>query len=348
MKLIKRRISILMVIMSMAVMQTGCGQSLNTPAVSETVSESGSESESVWETVQETESEIEEGIQSVTETDSKTESEAVNKYESATVSYLGPEGTYTQEACGVFFDKKGTYIPYKTVAEAVEALVKGESEYAVIPQENTIGGAVLDYVDIVIGQKDISVVGEVELPINQNLLALPGTEPGEIKKVYSHKQGIAQGKDWLKVNLPDAEIIEVSSTAEGAKLVSEEGDTSNAAIASAACAEVYGLEVLAESIQNNDSNKTRFYVLSMDAPSREKNDRMAFVASGKAEDLPGLMADIEESGMKLATIHDRPRKTELGEYHYIIECSDAGYEDYEKLAEKIPFEFRFLGGYPLK
>lgn len=350
MKLIKKKISILMVIMSMAVVQTGCEQSLSTPAVSETVSESESETafESVSETVPKTESEIEEETQSGTETDSKTESKAVNEYESATVSYLGPEGTYTQEACGVFFDKKGKYIPYKTVAEAVEALVNGESEYAVIPQENTIGGAVIDYVDILIGQKDVSVVGEVELPINQNLLTLPGTKLEEIKKVYSHKQGIAQGKDWLKSNLPGAEIIEVSSTAEGAKLVAEEGDTSNAAIASAACADVYGLEVLAESIQNNDSNKTRFYVLSKNEPSREKSDRMAFVASGKAEDLPELMDDLEDSEMKLVTIHDRPRKTELGEYNYIIECTDSGYENYEKLTENHQFQFRFLGEFPLK
>ena len=69
---------------------------------------------------------------------------------SATVSYLGPEGTYTQEACGVFFEKQGTYVPYPTVQDAVQALVDGETCYAVIPQENTIGGAVIDYVDTLI------------------------------------------------------------------------------------------------------------------------------------------------------------------------------------------------------
>lgn len=335
MHLINKNISVLLLLMSLTVFQTGCEQ-INTPVIEKTVEEPAQESTS------EVQAEVTQ--ESVSETEAATGSE----YDSAIISYLGPEGTYTQEACGVFFEKEGTYTPYKTVSDAVEALINGESNYAVIPQENTIGGAVTDYVDIIITQKEVSVVGEVELPINQNLLVLPGTEVGNIEKVYSHKQGIAQGKDWLKENLPKAEIIEVSSTAEGARLVSEEGNASNAAIASAACAEVYGLDVLAAGIQNNDSNKTRFYVLSKEDPSTEENDRAAFIASGKAESLPGLMSDLEKTDAKLITIHDRPRKTELGEYDYLIECSGLSYEDYEKLTGNHPFEFRYLGEFQVK
>ncbi len=265
--------------------------------------------------------------------------------EAVKVSYLGPEGTYTQEACGVFFKNKGSYIPYETVKDAVDALVKGESSFAVIPQENTIGGAVTDYLDIVIGQDEVSIAGEVELLINQNLLALPGTELKDIEKVYSHKQGIAQGKEWFEENLPDVQMIEVSSTAEGARIVAKEGDKTLAAIASAACAEVYGLDMIAAGIQNNDNNKTRFYVLSLNEPSRNKYERMVFTASGKAEDLPKLMEDIKKRGMTLVTIHDRPKKTELGQYNYLIECSNADYESYEKLTEENNFEFRYLGSF---
>ena len=112
-------------------------------------------------------------------------------YASAMISYLGPEGTYTQEACNKFFDMQGNLTPCETVGDAVEALVSGECDYAVIPQENTIGGPVIDYVDTVIGQTGVSVVGEVELLISQNLLAAPGTSVSDIKTVYSHKQGIA-------------------------------------------------------------------------------------------------------------------------------------------------------------
>ena len=265
--------------------------------------------------------------------------------ENAIVSYLGPEGTYTQEACGVFFGDDGTYEPYSTVSDAVDALEAGDADYAVIPQENTIGGAVTDYVDIVLTHEDLSVVGEVELPINQNLLGIPGAELNEIKTVYSHKQGIAQGKDWLGKNLPDAEIVEVSSTAEGAKMVSESGDKTCAAIASAACVEVYGLEMLAEAIQENDSNKTRFYVLSKGKPMVETAQRLAFVASGSAKDLPSLMKEINTQKMTLISIHDRPMKTELGEYRYLLECADCDYQNYLKLAKKSSIELRYLGSF---
>ena len=107
------------------------------------------------------------------------------------ISYLGPEGTYTQEACNKFFDMQGNLTPCETVIDALTALVSGECDYAVIPQENTIGGPVIDYVDTVIGQTGVSVVGEVELLISQNLLAAPGTSVSDIKTVYSATQGIA-------------------------------------------------------------------------------------------------------------------------------------------------------------
>lgn len=268
--------------------------------------------------------------------------------ETAIVSYLGPEGTYTQEACGVFFSKQGTYLPYVTVKDAVDALINGDSDYAVIPQENTIGGAVIDYVDTLLAQTEVSVIGEVELPINQNLLALPGAALDGIKAVYSHTQGITQGREWLAANIPDAQVIEVSSTAEGARMVAEKQDPSCAAIASAACADVYGLDIAAAGIQNNDSNKTRFYVLSLEAPATVKAQRMAFVAMGDAEELPALMAKMERQNMTLITLHDRPLKTQLGQYFYLIECADSSYESYRKLTEDSAFTFRYLGSFDVR
>ena len=243
----------------------------------------------------------------------------------------------------MFFEKQGSYLPYTTVQEAVQALVEGQTSYAVIPQENTIGGAVIDYVDTLIAQTKVSVVGEVELPITQNLLALPGTTLAEIKTVYSHKQGIAQGKDWLAEHLPDAEVIEVSSTAEGARMVAEGKDPACAAIAAAACADVYQLDILAAGIQNNENNKTRFYVLSMQPAATAEAERLAFIAMGDAEALPELMTAMEKQDVTLITLHDRPLKTELGEYYYLIECAGCSYESYQELSKTEGFSFRFLG-----
>lgn len=267
----------------------------------------------------------------------------------AMVSYLGPEGTYTQEACGVFFGGQGTYLPQADVATSVQVMVDGQTNYAVIPQENAIGGPIAEYLDEVIGHSDVSVVGEVELPISQNLLAKPGIALEDVQTVYSHKQGIAQGKAWLEEHLPGAEVVEVSSTAEGARMAAEAEDGSCAAIGSRAAAEVYGLEVLADNIQMNDANKTRFYVLSTEEPAKEASDRMAFLALGDAEDLAELLTSVEAQGMEVIAVHDRPRKTELGSYTYLVECTGGGFDAFEAVEKaNAAFEYRYLGSYPVR
>jgi len=270
------------------------------------------------------------------------------KINNVTVSYLGPRGTYTQEACEKFFGEGAKLNPCETVPDAVSALAAGDCEYAVIPVENTIGGAVTDYVDTLISSKGVSVVGEVELPINQNLLVVPGTSLSEITTVYSHKQGIAQGKEWLAANLPGAEVIEVSSTAEGARMVSEGKDKHCAAIASAGCADVYGLEILAPAIQNNDKNVTRFYVLSNSAPDEYGTARTALIAEGKASDLAGLISDLNDKKITLIAVHDRPLKTELGEYSYLIECSYIKPDVYSKIEGTSPMKLRYIGSFDVK
>ena len=272
-------------------------------------------------------------------------------YSDAKISYLGPEGTYTQEACQNFFDNNGSYIPYTTVPEAVEALTSGESDYAVIPQENTIGGAVVDYVDTLIGTESVSVVEEVELPISQNLLVLPGTELSDIKTVYSHKQGIAQGKEWLSKNLPDAEVIEVSSTAEGAKMVSEGNDKSCAAIASAGCADVYGLEIMERNIQNNDNNCTRFIVISKKAIVSDKADKISlcFTLSNHPGSLYNVLCRFATHGFDLTKIESRPIPNVPFEYLFYLDFignvhNEDNYRMLCALSEELP-EFSFLGNY---
>lgn len=299
------------------------------------------------------------GSASTTEAAAETASAGQQNAESATsasafvpradarVSYLGPEGTYTQEACERFFGGEGTYLSEATVADAVDTLVQGASDYAVIPQENTIGGPVTDYVDVLLGTESVSVVGEVELPITQNLLVLPNADLADIKQVYSHKQGIAQGKDWLEENLPDAKVTEVSSTAEGARMVADLGDRSCAAIASAGCADVYGLKLLAAGIQQNDSNKTRFYVLSKDEAAKGPSDRMAFVATGTASALPALLSVVADQGLEVIAVHDRPEKTELGRYRFLIECASGDQADFDEISKVDGFAYRFLGCFPV-
>lgn len=264
--------------------------------------------------------------------------------ENAALSYLGPAGTYTEEAAQFFFPDAGELLPESTVPEAIADVVSGKADYAVIPQENTLGGTVVNYADALIAAENIYVVGEVVLPISQTLMGLPGTELSEIRTVCSHAQGIAQTEEWRSKNLPDAEVQEMASTAAAASYVAETGDKTIAAVAAPGAAPLYGLSVLAENVQITDTNKTRFYVLSASKLEGTKLTHAVFVASCEANRIDDIMVAIHNAGLELVTIHDRPEGSDLGVYNYIIEaeCPDGITE--KQLKDVLSFsEVRFFG-----
>lgn len=266
------------------------------------------------------------------------------RFTGESVSYLGPEGTYTGQAAMLFFGDDASYHAEKTVSDAVTLMIDGKCNFAVIPQENTVGGPVTAYIDELLSHDDISVICETELVIDQALLVKKGTKLSDITLICSHEQGLLQGKLWLEENLPLAQTRVVSSTAEGARLASI-SDGSVAAVASAAAADVYGLEVYAPRIQESDANKTRFYALSMGEGRKERADRMLFSAKGNISDFPKL---IKAFGLaKPAAITARPLKTTLGEYIWLIELKDSGYDEFLKISKVEGFEFKYYGSFPL-
>lgn len=242
--------------------------------------------------------------------------------ENASVSYLGPEGTYTEEAAKFFFNASGSFLPKETVDDAIEDAASGVSDYAVIPQENTIGGAVTNYVDALLARNDVYVVGEVIIPISQTLMGVPGATLNDIKTVCSHAQGIKQSEQWRKENMPDAAVEEKDSTAAAAAYVAKQQDKSIAAVAAPGAAELYGLEVLAENVQITDANKTRFYVLSKERMAGGTN--AVFAAACEASKIDDIIVEIHNSGLELVTIHDLPEGSKLGKYNYIIEVEASG------------------------
>ena len=231
------------------------------------------------------------------------------------ISYLGPEGTYTEEATRLFFEDTGVFLPQTTVDEAIAAVLDGSADYAVIPQENTLGGAVTDYVDALIARKNIYVVGEVILPISQTLMGIPGSTLEDIKTVCSHSQGIRQSAAWREEHLPDALTEEMSSTAAAAKYVAEQLDKTIAAVAAPAAAELYGLAVLAENVQITEANKTRFYVLSTAALTDPMMTHAVLIADCEANRIDDFIVSIHNAGLELVTIHDRPEGSALGHYY---------------------------------
>ena len=264
--------------------------------------------------------------------------------EQARVSYLGPEGTYTEEAAQFFFPEASAMMPETTVPEAIADVVEGKADYAVIPQENTLGGAVTNYVDALIAEKKVFVAGEVVLPINQTLMGVPGATLEDIQTVCSHAQGIKQSEAWRKEHLPEAQTKEMDSTAAAASYVAETGDKTIAAVAAPGAANLYGLSVLAENVQITDANKTRFYVLSAAPLDQAKQTHAVFVADCEANRIDDIIVEIHDTGLELVTLHDRPEGSRLGSYYYIIEVeNENGIAEQElETIEKIP-EVRCLG-----
>ncbi|MBR2809474.1 MAG: hypothetical protein IKE33_04540, partial [Erysipelotrichaceae bacterium] len=242
--------------------------------------------------------------------------------DNAKVSYLGPEGTYTEEAARFFFPDTASFSPKESVPEAIAEVVSGKADYAVIPQENTLGGTVVNYVDALIAEEKVYVVGEIILPISQTLMGIFGASIEDIKTVCSHAQGLVQSQKWREEHLPDAEVKEMSSTAAAASYVAESQDKTIAAIAAPGAADLYGLSVLAENVQITDTNKTRFYVLSKTELKEEMQTQMVFVATCKASRIDDIIVKIHNAGLELVTIHDRPQGSELGSYNYIVEVEN--------------------------
>ena len=284
------------------------------------------------------------------ETENGQETAAVSSgiLEQARVSYLGPAGTYTEEAAQFFFPDASEFLPESTVPEAMADVAAGDADYAVIPQENTLGGAVTNYIDALIASEDIFVVGEVILPISQTLMGIPGASIEDIRLVCSHAQGIKQSESWRKEHLPDADTQEMDSTAAAASYVAESGDKTIAAVAAPGAAKLYGLSVLAENVQITDANKTRFYVLSSSRMKEESHKHAVFVAACEANRIDDIIVEIHNTGLEFVTIHDRPEGSRLGSYRYIIELEDEDGITEEELAviEEIP-ELRCLGSFDM-
>ena len=228
--------------------------------------------------------------------------------------------------------------------EAIDDIKAGTADLAVIPQENTIGGAVTNYIDALIAEDGVFVTGEVILPINQTLMGVPGAALDDIKLVCSHAQGIKQSEEWRKTNLPDAKTQEMDSTAAAASYVAQTGDKTIAAVAAPGAAELYGLSVLAKNVQITDANKTRFYVLSLSRPDLLNRTRAVFVAECEANRIDDIIVEFRNAGLELVTIHDRPAGSYLGAYRYVIEVEnpDGITEDILKKMEEFP-EVRCLG-----
>jgi chorismate mutase/prephenate dehydratase len=271
--------------------------------------------------------------------------------EALRVSYLGPEGTFSEQAVRKHFGSAVQALAVPSVDEAFRRCEAGAAQFTVVPAENSTEGVVGRTLDLLV-TTPLRICGEIELRVQQNLLSRAASL-AEVKRVYSHSQSLAQCNGWLAQNLPRAERVPVASNAEAAQRAAQEPGA--AAIAGEAAASRYGLEALARSIEDDPNNTTRFLVLGRTEPAPSGHDRTSLVMS--AENKPGavhaLLTPIAAHGVSMSRIESRPARARTALWEYLFFVDLEGHQQDANVAAalgalraKAPY-LKILGSYPV-
>ncbi len=269
---------------------------------------------------------------------------------SPVVCFFGAEGSYSEVATIRYFGEGAKRFSVDSFAGVLETLAEDKADYAVLPIENSSTGAIATVLDL-LGRYGYSIVGEVNLAIHHCLLGKKGTKLTEISKVYSHEQGILQSQSFLNsIGSPKTEVCH--STAQSAKLVAGLDDMTAAAIAGAQNAKLYGLEILAENINNNETNTTRFAVVAKRPEVTEECNKIsiAFTLPHESGELHRVMSCFARGGLNLLKLESRPIPNQRFEYMFFVDYSGNLLEEKvrqvtdEVIAEAQ--EFKLLGNYP--
>lgn len=265
------------------------------------------------------------------------------------VGYLGPKGTFSYKACKEYCKNEKNMEEYKTIPDTILALENNKVDESIVPIENSLQGCVTDAIDTLIENENIKVIDEVLLDIKQNLMSNKICNISEIKSIYSHPQAIAQCRKYLEKNFKDAKIVTVESTSYAAKKVSESEEIC-ACIGNLECLEVYNINLVQKDIQDNQFNKTKFWVLSKKENENISKNKMSMLFSVK--DKPGALYNVlkifNEYNLNLTKIESRPAKTVFGEYYFWIDVSINENSNEDKAIEEIKnsgIYVRILGKY---
>lgn len=269
--------------------------------------------------------------------------------EQVRVVYQGVEGAYSHEATLQYFGKDADAYHVKTWEAAMKAVENGEADYGVIPIENSSAGAVIDNYDLLMKHHNV-IVGEIFLPVKHALLGLPGAIIEDIKTVYSHPQALMQSSQFLNDH-GDWKQLSVENTAVAAKKIIEDGDKSQAAVASEVAGSLYGLNVLQEEINHNKHNTTRFYILTREHIYQRdaKKVSICFELPHKSGSLYNMMGSFIYNGINLTMIESRPILGRNWEYRFFVDIegnlSDSPIQNALKNVEEEAANMRILGNY---
>lgn len=271
----------------------------------------------------------------------------------STYAYLGPSGTFTEQALRKITTSSDQLTPYSNVTAALNAVREGKADKAFVPIENSIEGVVARTLDELAVGEPLIVSAETTLPVSFALMVLPENDGKPITKIATHPHAEAQCRTYVAQKLPGAEVIEAPSTAAAAKGLKD--GNYDAAIASELAAEKYGLKIVAKDISDNQGAVTRFVVVEKPGVKTQPtgNDRTSlatFIDNDRAGALLEILSEFAKHQVNLTFLQSRPTGRQLGHYHFIMDLE--GHISDPKVAAavegvgKVCDEVRFLGSYP--
>lgn len=270
------------------------------------------------------------------------------------IAYLGPPGTFTEEALDKFIKDLSQVrkISFPTVADVIRSVDRGEADEGLVPMENSIEGSVNITQDILTFESEAKIIGEVIIPVKHSLIGKRKIKLDNIKKVISHPHATAQCRKYLSTNLKGAEVIAANSTAEAVKIMKKENDDI-AAIGTKTAAKIYDLEIIENDIEDNKDNKTRFVFIGNSIQPKTGNDKTSIVCFLK-EDRPGSLYNILKEfacrNINLTRLESRPAKKDLGDYVFMIDLDghlhDENIFEVIEVLRKSVYLVKILGSYP--
>lgn len=278
---------------------------------------------------------------------------AGNKKSPYCVGFLGPQGTYSQEAAQNIFGDSAEYRSFISIDAAIRAVASGEIPECVVPIENSLEGSVNVTLDTLAHEVELLIACEIVMPVRHNLLV---REAGRgVRLILSHPQALAQCRRTLARLFPAAQYRAVESTAEAARRVAE-GETGLAAIGSRTAAVLYGLDVIAADIQDTESNCTRFVTLKVQPATvaesgRWKTSVVCQIDGSRPGSLYRILAEFAEREVNLTKIESRPARTGLGAYLFFFDMEggvgETRIRDTLSAVEAKSIWFKNLGSYPV-
>ncbi len=264
------------------------------------------------------------------------------------IAYWGPPGTFSHLAAIQTFGRSATFLPVLSIAEVFLSVERGQAHYGVAPIENSTAGVIPEALDM-FPQTNVKICAETFLDVDHHL-GSKSTQLADIKRIYAGPQPSQQCRNWIKSHLPMAEIIDVVPTARAAEHATH--DPEGAAIANSLCLEIYGLNIVAEHIEDQAENRTRFVVLGANRPAQSGSDKTSimFNLRNRPGELYNVLGSFLAHNVNLLMIESRPARRAAFEYIFYVDC--AGHQADDNVAAAIreiqerAMEFVVLGSYP--